>query len=55
MTTITIDENISFSTTHFRSVKELYEKLRLQYEFEESLEKSAEKVMNTSYSELVNI
>ncbi len=55
MTTITIDENITFTTTHFRSMKDLYEKLRIQYEFEESLEQSAGKAMNVQYSDLVNI
>ena len=55
MTTFTIDENTPFITTHFRSVKDLYETLRIQYEFEDALENSAEKAMNTPYSDLVNI
>lgn len=55
MTTLTIDETVPFSTTHFRTAEELYQRLRVQYEFEESLQKSAEKATRTPYSKLVNV
>jgi hypothetical protein len=55
MATLTIDDNINLSKTHFTDIEELYLAIQEQLKFELNLQKKAQRAMDIDELELIDL
>jgi hypothetical protein len=55
MTTLTVDNALNLSKTHFSNIDELYLALQEQIKFENNLQKKANRAMNIDELELIDL
>jgi hypothetical protein len=55
MSTLTIDEPVNLTKTHFSSLEELYFVIQEKLSFENHLQKKAHKAMNINELELIDL